>query len=187
MKKLNNAQLFVMQQIIAGQYESLRVKPEDFTNSNNEIKTTWTPPAGEIVNDFIAKGFLEEENGTVVATETGLALDLKQNPWDNPLGYMNHYMYSDVSPFEIVEKVHEKRMIIRRMDVNASPLNNLTFHIGGFSAHCSDQRAAVYLIESNPENPTTIVRWSEAKQVWQANGNRFHISDSPIYFYDYNF
>jgi hypothetical protein len=53
--------------------------------------------------------------------------------------YANHCMYSDVDPYEIVRVISDKTIEIREMKAVRDDSVKLEFHVGGFSAHCSNQ------------------------------------------------
>lgn len=103
------------------------------------------------------------------------------------MNYANHYGYSDVNPFEIVRRVSDKTIEIREMDAERDPEWKPEFHVGGFSAHCSNQHEQRWNITSNPENRVIRIRLSKSG-VWKdAHGRKFGLSDQPVKFYDYNF
>ena len=81
------------------------------------------------------------------------------------MNYANHYGYSDVNPFEIVRRVSDKTIEIREMDAERDPEWKPEFHVGGFSAHCSNQREQRWNITSNPENRVIRIRLSKSG-VW---------------------
>jgi hypothetical protein len=100
--------------------------------------------------------------------------------------YANHYSYSDVTPYEVVRVVSDKTIEVREMDAERDDSVKLEFHVGGFSAHCSNQRDQKWFITSNPEN--RVIRIRLGKKGWQDKyGQRFKLSDKPVRFYDYNF
>jgi hypothetical protein len=101
-------------------------------------------------------------------------------------GYANHYGYSDVTPYEVVRRVSDKTIEIREMDAERDESVKLEFHVGGYSAHCSNQRDQKWFIASNPEN--RVIRIRLGKQGWKdKHGRKFGLSDKPVRFYDYNF
>ena len=103
------------------------------------------------------------------------------------MNYANHYGYTDVNPFEVVRVVSDKTVEVREMDAKRDDSVKLEFHIGGFSAHCANQREQKWLITSNPSNSILRIRLSKTG-VWKdKHGRRFGLSDKPIKFYDYNF
>lgn len=180
LKSLNNGQLFVLAAILKNEIESLDISREK----------QWITPAAEIIDDFISKGILQNKDGKITVCpfeQITLAQIAEVNPWSNPLGYINNFWYSDIRPYEIVRQVTKTKMFIRPMKVNGISLNKMDFVIGGFSAHCTNQGAAVYLIESDPSRSEFPVRWSEVKGAWFYKGMRFVCQDKPRYFYDFNF
>lgn len=103
--------------------------------------------------------------------------------------YANHVMHTDVRPVEVVRKVSDKCVEVRRMfgDIDRE---NWAPEImpGGFAGHCTNNREMKTIIIPQPENPVFKIRWSEAKGVWRdAGGSRYAMNDEPIYYYDYNF
>jgi hypothetical protein len=100
--------------------------------------------------------------------------------------YANQFGYSDIEPFEVVRVISEKTIEVREMDAERDASVKLDFHVGGFSAHCSNQHDQRWVITSNPTNP--VVRIRLGKQGWKsADGRRFKLDDAPCKFYDYNF
>ena len=96
--------------------------------------------------------------------------------------YCNHSGYSDWHAFEVVRVVSKTCVEIREMDAVQTKFPS-EFHVGGFSAHCSDNHNQDYDYSSNENNP--IVRIRLSKRGW-GNG-RYHMMDRPYKFYDYNF
>lgn len=102
------------------------------------------------------------------------------------MNYANHYGYSDVNPYEVVRVISDKTIEIREMDAERDESVKLEWEIGGFCAHCSNQRDQKWFIKSNPENQ--VIRIRLGKQGWKdKHGRRFGLSDQPVKFYDYNF
>jgi hypothetical protein len=100
--------------------------------------------------------------------------------------YANHIGYSDVTPYEVVRVISDKTIEVREMDAKLDDSVNLQFHVGGFSAHCSNQHEQKWFITSNENNPIVRIRMNKAG--WKDNaGRRFKLSEKPIKFYDYNF
>lgn len=103
------------------------------------------------------------------------------------MNYANHYGYSDINPFEVVRVVSDKTIEVREMDAERDDSVKLEFHVGGFSAHCSNQHAQKWHITSNDSNPVVRIRLSKSG-VWKdKHGRKFGLSDQPVKFYDYNF
>lgn len=102
------------------------------------------------------------------------------------MNYANHYGYSDVNPFEVVKVISDKTIEVRAMDSERDTSVEMKFAIGGFSAHCLNQRDQKWFIKSNPEN--SVIRIRLGKNGWKdKHGRRFDLSDKPVRFYDYNF
>jgi hypothetical protein len=116
-------------------------------------------------------------------------MHLQQSSWVTErhiMNYANHYSYSDITPFEVVKVISDKTIEVREMDAERDDSVKLEFHVGGFSAHCSNQREQKWSITSNGTNP--VVRIRLGKQGWKdKHGQRFGLSDKPVKFYDYNF
>ena len=101
--------------------------------------------------------------------------------------FANLHGYSDVNPFEVVRIVSDKTIEIRRMDTEKDESVKLEFHVGGFSAHCSNQRDQKWIITSQPDASVIRIRLSKNKGWRDANGQRYVLADAPIKYYDYNF
>ena len=100
--------------------------------------------------------------------------------------YANQYGYSDVEPYEVVRRISDKTLEVREMDAERDDSVKLEFHVGGFAAHCSNQRAQKWHITSNPAN--RVIRIRLGKNGWKdAHGRKFDLSDKPVKFYDSNF
>lgn len=103
------------------------------------------------------------------------------------MNYANQYGWSDVNPFEVVKVISNKTLEVREMDSERDNSVNLKFHVGGFSAHCSNQRDQKWFITSNPSNNVIRIRLSKSG-VWKdKHGRKYGLSDIPVKFYDYNF
>ena len=92
--------------------------------------------------------------------------------------YANQYGYSDVEPFEVVRVISDKTIEVRAMDAEKDDSVKLEFHVGGFSAHCSNQHQQKWFITSNPNNP--VIRIRLGKKGWKdAHGRRYGLADKP--------
>lgn len=104
--------------------------------------------------------------------------------------FANHAMYSDVEPYEVIEKRTENKVVIRSMKAEHKDGWKPNMITGGFSFHCTnneDQRNA-WEITPDEGGKTITIRWSKAKCRWQdAHGNRYFMSEHPVKKYDYNF
>jgi hypothetical protein len=100
--------------------------------------------------------------------------------------YANHSGYSDITPFKVIQVVSDKTIEIREMKTERDKSVELNFHVGGFSAHCSNQREQKWFIEEDETAPVFRIRLG--KKGWKdAYGRYFSLSEKPIKFYDYNF
>lgn len=100
--------------------------------------------------------------------------------------YANHHMYSDVDPYEIVRVISDKTIEIREMKAERDNSVKLEFHVGGFSAHCSNQSQQKWIITS--DETAQIKRIRLGKRGWKdAHGGRYSLADKPRKFHDYNF
>jgi len=100
--------------------------------------------------------------------------------------YANHLGYSDITPYEVVRVVSDKTLEVRRMKAERDESVKLEFHVGGFSAHCSNQHDQNWFISSDEEG--SVIRIRLGKRGWKdAHGGRYALSDKPVKFHDYNF
>ena len=100
--------------------------------------------------------------------------------------FANHHGYSDIDPFEVVKVISDKTLEVREMNAERDESVELEFHVGGFSAHCSNQRDQRWHITSDDTAP--VIRIRLGKQGWKdAHGRSFRLSHKPTKFYDYNF
>ena len=100
--------------------------------------------------------------------------------------FANYCGYSDVEPYEIVRIVSDKCIEVRAMDTSKQK-TKLDFHVGGFSAHCSNQHDQKYDYTSNPENSVQKIRLRKNGVWMNKDDQRFNIAEAPYKFYDYNF
>lgn len=103
------------------------------------------------------------------------------------MNYANQYGYSDVEPYEVVRVISDKTIEVREMSAERDESVKLEFHVGGFSAHCSNQRAQKWHIRSNPEGRVVRIRLQKNGTWKDAHGRKYGLSDTPRKFYDYNF
>jgi hypothetical protein len=102
------------------------------------------------------------------------------------MNYANHCMYSDVDPYEVVRVISDKTIEIRAMKAERDDSAKLDFHVGGFSAHCSNQNQQKWIITSDETAPVKRIRLG--KRGWKdAHGCRYNLADKPRKFHDYNF
>ena len=101
--------------------------------------------------------------------------------------YANYHGYSDVNPFEVVKVISDKTIEVREMNAERDDSVKMEFHVGGFSAHCSNQRDQKWFITSDESAPVIRIRLSKNRGWQDKHGRRFVLADSPLKFYDYNF
>jgi len=99
--------------------------------------------------------------------------------------YANELGWSDVHPFEIIRKVSDKTIEIRRMNAEKDLTWEPVIASGGFSGHCTNQSEQRWLYSSNEDAP--IMRIRLTKKGWALKGRRFYLSMKPRKFRDYNF
>lgn len=101
--------------------------------------------------------------------------------------YANQYGYSDTTPFEVIRKISDKTIEVRRMDAVRDTSVEMKFDVGGFSAHCINQDDQKWIITSDETSPVIRIRLQK-NGVWKdKGGSRYALSDKPVKFYDYNF
>ena len=100
--------------------------------------------------------------------------------------FMNRSIGTDCIPYEVVRVVSDKCVEIRAMKTKQTKFPK-EFHVGGFSAHCSDNHSQEYEYFSDETAEVFKVRYSEKRDSWGGKYVRFWMSDKPVYFYDYNF
>ena len=100
--------------------------------------------------------------------------------------YANHYMYSDVEPYEVIRIVSEKTIEIRAMKAERDESVKLEWVPGGFSAICLNDSDQKWHITSDETAPIKRIRLG--KRGWKdAHGGRYGLADEPVKYHDYNF
>lgn len=105
------------------------------------------------------------------------------------MNYANYAGYSDINPNEIIKRVSDKTLVIRRMDAVRSPDWKPEIVVGGFSGNCTnnDEQMNAWIITSNEEYETFRIRLNK-NGVWKdAYGGRYFLSEQPVKKYDFNF
>lgn len=102
------------------------------------------------------------------------------------MGYANLHGYSDVEPFEVVKRVSEKTIEIRRMSAVLNPEWKPVALPGGFFAHTLNSNDQKWIITSDTSNPIVRARLRKDGQ-WHSPYGRHVIAAAPVRFYDYNF
>jgi hypothetical protein len=101
------------------------------------------------------------------------------------LNYANRYGYTDVTPYEVVRRISDKTIEVRRMDATVDPSWKRDFVPGGFFGHAANNESQKWIITSNPANE--VIRIRKTKRGWGFKGEKFNLSETPVYFYDFNF
>ena len=115
-----------------------------------------------------------------------LDIEIQESKRNNPhQGYANHHGYTDIDPYEIVEIISDKTIVVREMDAKPNDDFVMDFTPGGFCGHVSNQPD--WVITSNENNDTFRIRLHKSG-VWKSkSGRKFYLSDKPRKYYDYNF
>lgn len=105
--------------------------------------------------------------------------------------YMNRHGYTDMRPYEVIRIDTPKKMIIREMlateTKESKKRRKESFVPTGFLG-VTDNDVQEWDIRSNPDPQFDFAVRLHGDGYWyDANGNRYTISDKPIKFYDFNF
>ena len=106
--------------------------------------------------------------------------------------YCNRYYYTDIEPYEVVEYVNEKTLIVRSMNAELTSESEQalkdSFVAGGFSGHY-DNDLQEWDITPNEQGTILKVRLHKDGYYHAAGdkGTRFRLSARPVKWYDYNF
>ena len=113
--------------------------------------------------------------------------------------------YSDVHPYEVIEVSKSgKKAKVRAMKADRDPEWKPVMHVGGFSAHCSNQHSQRWILSSDPNGSVMEISLRNLKcdpkynhglekiQKWVPVGRKGEIGKTQISagarkFYDYNF
>ena len=94
--------------------------------------------------------------------------------------YLNEYLYTDVNPIGKIVGIKSKTVVlVKRVIATRDESVKLEFHVGGFSAHCSNQHAQKWHFTETDE----VIPIRISKGYLRRN----RIDDKPRCFYDYNF
>ena len=99
--------------------------------------------------------------------------------------YANHYGWSDVNPYEVVEVRTSNKLIVRPMQAELKERPQV-LGIGGFSA-TYDNTTQKWDITPCPEAQTIAIRKHKDGKWYGRGKQRFGISLKPHKYYDYNF
>ena len=93
--------------------------------------------------------------------------------------YINEVLYSDVNPIGKIVGIKSKTILYVQPVVAVENKTKMDFVPGGFSFHCTNNRAQEWIFEE--QGDVIEVKMSTSKY------NFKRISDNPRKFYDYNF
>ena len=106
--------------------------------------------------------------------------------------YANQHLYTDTNPYEVVEELSDKRIMVRAMKCTIKPeakaALQASFVPGGFFGH-TDNDLQEWDYESDASAPLIELRKHKDGR-WYETGSRhcpFTLSDHPVKYYDYNF
>ena len=106
----------------------------------------------------------------------------KSEKIENPiLEYCNLHLYTDVLPYEVVQIINNKKVVLRPM--HATRISEMEFVSGGFAGHCINNYGQKWSYESLPDAETITITLT--KKGWGQGSYR--MNDKPIMFYDFNF
>lgn len=118
---------------------------------------------------------------------------VKQAPLElDPKQYANLVLHSDVEPYEVVGKISETTLEIRKMKATLDPTWKPEITPGGFAGHCHNQQSQRWLYEVDESAP--IIRMRKVKPShsnrmmnWKSPYGFHRVSDKPCKFHDYNY
>tara|TARA_R110000796_G_scaffold148262_6_gene265138 strand:- start:6323 stop:6862 length:540 start_codon:yes stop_codon:yes gene_type:complete len=96
--------------------------------------------------------------------------------------------YSDQSAYTIIKRT-KKTITLQRDNAKLLNMDDLKFHIGGFSAHCSNQGAQEYDYTQDADGYCTQIRRRQTG-AWKTTGQTSGAMRATVgrhEFYDYNF
>lgn len=103
--------------------------------------------------------------------------------------YMNRQSGSDTLPYEVVNVVNAKKVLVRPMAATMATDWTPDMRPGGFSAHCANNDSQRWDIAPIADAPTeTVTLRKDGK--WRLQGCNwveFTPSATPIKFYDFNY
>lgn len=100
--------------------------------------------------------------------------------------YANCYLYNDIEPYEIVRRISEKTLEVRRMRSECDPRWVAQFVPGGFWGHVTNNYGQRWVIASDDRSPVIRIRYCNRGYWKDRNGNAFHLGKEPRRFRDFN-
>lgn len=112
--------------------------------------------------------------------------------WASDHLYCNEYLYSDVRPYEVMEIVNERTLIIREMKAEikkeAKEALHESFVPGGFVGHFNNDLQDWDIVPDEKGFVTKVRRHKDGYfYIAGCKGSKFALNDKPVKFYDYNF
>lgn len=112
--------------------------------------------------------------------------------WASDKLYCNEYLYSDIKPFEVIEIVNERTLIIREMKAQikeeAQKALYDSFVAGGFCGHFNSDLQEWDITPDERGFVTKVRRHKDGYfYVAGCKGSRFCLHNKPVKYYDYNF
>lgn len=104
--------------------------------------------------------------------------------------YLNEILYSDVSPYEVVEMITPNKWVVRALDTSlkSDARKNIqdSFCPGGFVGHVDNdyQEWDIYV---NEKNPLITVHRGKKNRYFKIGGIPMSMTLNPIKIYDFNF
>ena len=108
--------------------------------------------------------------------------NIKNIPADRT--YFTERGYSQSYPWVEVKRT-AKTVTVAKVNVEADPEWKPVFHVGGFSANCSNQSEQTWLFANIDPKYTRTLRLNK-KGEWKSDGVKYS-EDKAVEFYDYNF
>lgn len=111
-----------------------------------------------------------------------------KKPIVDGFGYANKWVGSDCDPYEIVEVLSDRKIVVRAMASSPDPSFVMQWNPGGFAAHLANNQDQKWLIESVETGAlVTLTKRRDGK--WKAEGTdvEFVLASMPQKFYDWNF
>lgn len=101
--------------------------------------------------------------------------------------FANRRTGTDIEPYEVIRTIGAKTLEIREMKAELHPdwkPESIGF---GFYRHVSNICSQKWIITSDPDNKYTIkIRLHKDGFYYDADGDRYYLSEEPEKFYDYN-
>jgi hypothetical protein len=171
--------------IEGGHQSSVFYSESDYLDKLKALKAKAVEKFKNYVNRTIKEGAGPDEIEHLKSLpKTFLSEEIRGEVREN--GYATRVGYSDYHPYEIVKVISDKTIEVRGMDAKLLNGDDLIFHTGGFSAHCSNQDVQEYNYSSNENNPVIRLRKNKKGQ-WISKGDKFMLETKPYKFHDYNF